>query len=625
MPNIKILSLSKNNLEGQIPSNIWKCTHLEHAYNFSGNIPRDIGRLSMLTKLYLGYNSGFQGGVPSEIGNLSRLEILNIDGASLTRDIPFSLSNMSSLTFLSLYDNSLTGSIPIFQNLQILYLNNNKLTGSLPSDLGNSLINLEKLLLRQNRLSGSIPSTIANASKLTILEMDDNSFSGSIPHFGNLKLLQSLLLSKNNLSGAEFATQELTFLSSLTNCLHLKYLAVNNNPLNGILPASVGNFSSSLEIFEASYCNIMGAIPSEIENMSSLLTLNLIKNQLSGLIPPTIGKMKQLQRLYLGGNQLVGSIPNQLCQMNHLGELDLSMNRLVGPIPKCLGGVKSLRDIDLGFNQLNSTVPPNFWTLTDLLTLSLSSNHLSGRLSSQLGNFKLLSSLDLSSNQFSGDIPTSIDGCQTLEFLDLSNNFLSGSILQSLVKVKGLKTLDLSYNNLSGSIPKSLEDLCCLENFNVSNNKLQGRIPDGGRFRNFSAPSFSDNLALCGPITFQVPACPENHHRSWSKKLVVSLVILAVIVAIALLAFIWMCKRKKVALSVDISPQITECRRISYIELEQGTSSFSETNLLGRGSFGSVFEGTLSDGLKVAVKVFNLELQGAPRSFDVETTILSTI
>ncbi|XP_042032207.1 probable LRR receptor-like serine/threonine-protein kinase At3g47570 [Salvia splendens] len=86
-----------------------------------------------------------------------------------------------------------------------------------------------------------------------------------------------------------------------------------------------------------------------------------------------------------------------------------------------------------------------------------------------------------------------------------------------------------------------------------------------------------------------------------------------------------MRRKKKVALSTDISPPTTEYKRISYRELEQGTCSFSETNLLGRGSFGSVFEATLSDGLKVAVKVFNMELQGAIRSFEVETTILSSI
>ncbi|XP_042033572.1 probable LRR receptor-like serine/threonine-protein kinase At3g47570 [Salvia splendens] len=98
-----------------------------------------------------------------------------------------------------------------------------------------------------------------------------------------------------------------------------------------------------------------------------------------------------------------------------------------------------------------------------------------------------------------------------------------------------------------------------------------------------------------------------------------------VLVLIVMLVLMRMCKRKKIALTVDISPPISECRRISYTQLERGTNSFSETNLLGRGSFGSVFEVTLSDGLKAAVKVFDLELQRAARSFDVETAILSSI
>ena len=64
MPNIKKLYLYGNQLEGQIPPNIWKCTHLEvlalSGNHFSGNIPFEIGKLSMLRELYLGFND-FQG------------------------------------------------------------------------------------------------------------------------------------------------------------------------------------------------------------------------------------------------------------------------------------------------------------------------------------------------------------------------------------------------------------------------------------------------------------------------------------------------------------------------------------------------------------------------------------
>ncbi|KAH6796382.1 hypothetical protein C2S51_037368 [Perilla frutescens var. frutescens] len=66
-------------------------------------------------------------------------------------------------------------------------------------------------------------------------------------------------------------------------------------------------------------------------------------------------------------------------------------------------------------------------------------------------------------------------------------------------------------------------------------------------------------------------------------------------------------------------------RRISYRELEQGTNSFSEANLLGRGSFGSVFKGTLFDGMDVAIKVFTLQSKRVVKSFHTETKILSTV
>src|SRR5262249_47233938 len=45
--------------------------------------------------------------------------------------------------------------------------------------------------------------------------------------------------------------------------------------------------------------------------------------------------------------------------------------------------------------------------------------------------------------------------------------------------------------------------------------------------------------------------------------------------------------------------------------------------MLGTGSLGSVYEGTLSEGMNIIVKVINLQLQEAFRSLDIVTTPFS--
>ena len=85
------------------------------------------------------------------------------------------------------------------------------------------------------------------------------------------------------------------------------------------------------------------------------------------------------------------------------------------------------------------------------------------------------------------------------------------------------------------------------------------------------------------------------------------------------------CKKSK--RKSPISTGIKEHAKVTYSELVKATNGFSRDNLIGVGSFGAVYKGMLDvDGLQVvAVKVLNLQLPGASKSFISECEALRNI
>ena len=143
----------------------------------------------------------------------------------------------------------------------------------------------------------------------------------------------------------------------------------------------------------------------------------------------------------------------------------------------------------------------------------------------------------------------------------------------------------------------------------MSFNRLYGEIPTEGPFANFSVESFMMNKALCGSPRLKLPPCRTSTRRSTTISWILLKYILPEIASTLLLAFIFVwtrCrKRNAVLLTQAESLPLATWRRISYQEIFQATNGFSGGNLLGSGSFGSVYRGTLSDGKDAAIKVFN--------------------
>ncbi|PHU16748.1 hypothetical protein BC332_12443 [Capsicum chinense] len=586
--NLESLSISRNQISGHIPSNICQLTELKIlsiSFNdITGEIPKNIDCLSKLKEFSIGYNPT-DGTIPSSLGNISTLQYVYCVSNRLEGPIPPELGKLSNLIQLDFEENYIKGQIPkaIFNisSLKLIALTLNKLSGRIPTSTGLHLPNLEELHLTGNELEGEIPAHITNVTKLKYLGLADNFFSGSIPtNWGNLRDLRLLFLHINQLT----SEHELPFFHSLADC-----------------------------------------------NVSGLTTLVFQRNNLMGNIPPAIGKLKQLQGLYLNKNKLNGHIPDVICHLSNLDQLNLDDNELFGSIPACIGNLSMLQHLYLGSNRFSSKFPLSLWKMRSLLFLSMSRNSLEGEVPTDIGGLKAIVELDLSSNHFSGMLPITLGDLQNLKILNLSNNSFSGPIPLSFASLISLEILDLSVNALSGTIPRSLEELLYLKAINVSFNDLEGEIPNGGVFANSTMQSFLGNKDLCGMHKLEVPSCPitNSGEQSKSKELVLKIVI-PVLTSSSLIFFlvsIWIMKQKKKGKSKNVEKfwEIKTHQLISYHEIQRATNYFDGSNLLGVGSSGSVYKGTLSGGTVVAIKVLNLENEEVCNRFDAECAVMRNV
>ncbi|CAL4990886.1 unnamed protein product [Urochloa decumbens] len=569
-----------------------------------------------------------QGELSPYLGNLTFLSLLNLTNTSLMGEIPAELGRLHRLKYLLLDQNYLIGSIPsVLSNLTsltTLKLSYCNLTGNIPEELG-MLRELTHLGLGSNKLSGPIQTSLQNLSKLSFLSLGANQLSGSVPAtFGNyFPAMNRLYLSLNNLDG------NLNFLSSLSNCRQLQVLDIWHNNFTGIIPDHVGNLSKNLFWFTAGHNKLTGQFPSTLSNLSSLYWIYLTDNLLTGALPESITLMQNLGRLDVSANYMSGPIPTQIGMLKSLDRLYLDRNKFSGPIPDSIQNLSRLEYIWLSYNDFNSTIPASLLQLGKLVELNLSCNSLTGALPSDVSGLKQASYIDFSSNLLLGSIPESFGKIIMLTFLNLSRNSFNDSIPDSFQALANLDYLDLSYNNLSGTIPKFLANLTYLTTLNISFNVLEGKIPDGGVFSNISLQSLIGNDGLCGAPRLGFSPCIDKFQPNTRHFLRFLLPTLTIALGFTVLCVCLTIRRKynntKLEAS-DIHPgNVMGDMLLSYHELACATDNFNDVNLLGTGSFGKVFKGKLSTGLAVAIKVLDLQVERAIRSFDAELHVLHMV
>ncbi|KAL3721135.1 hypothetical protein ACJRO7_005886, partial [Eucalyptus globulus] len=284
--------------------------------------------------------------------------------------------------------------------------------------------------------------------------------------------------------------------------------------------------------------------------------------------------------------------------------------------------------LDLSSNYLSG--PVIFPVAGNLLYLNLSRNHLNGVIPMKIGNLKHLETLDVSGNILDSEIPSSLSNCDGLTILKMRDNLFHGSIPQSISSLKSIVELYLSNSSFSGEIPKFLEAFQFLEELNLSYNRLEGSLPTQGVFRNVSATFVAGNEKLCGEMPeFELPKCVSRNSKNKGgvHKLKLIVTIFFGLLGITLVvAFLHLC-RLKMKRNAQISSSLDDSMlNLSYEALLKVTDDFSSTNLIGIGSFGSVYNGLFREnGIAIAMKVLNLTWHGALKSFKADCEALKCI
>ncbi|CAN6724251.1 unnamed protein product [Malus baccata var. baccata] len=355
--------------------------------------------------------------------------------------------------------------------------------GTFPSSLGNLKL-LSHLNLSHNLLYGSLEAGMfLSLSRLEILDLSYNLFSGEIPLSLSSSYIQMVDFSSNQFNG----TIPSSFLQHAWN---LSSLNVSNNHFTGQIPSSTCLRSSSLRVLDFSH------------------------NNFSGPIPPGLGNCSELEVFRAGYNSLSGSLPPDIYNAHALEEISLSTNGLVGPISKNVGKLSKLKLMRLQYNNLEGHLPPSLMNCTNLVEINLGFNRFSGNISAlNFSKLTQLSKLDCIRNNLTGTWPISLYSCKSLKALRLSANDFEGQIQPEILQLKNLTFLSLAQSrltNVTGAM-KILTGFKSLKVLLLSKNFQGEEMPDG----DITADSGLQNLRVFSFLRCQM----TGHIPAWISKL----------------------------------------------------------------------------------------------------------
>ncbi|CRG90756.1 adenylate cyclase [Talaromyces islandicus] len=321
---------------------------------------------------------------------------------------------------------------------------------NVPSDFITSCLNLREIRFTANEAL-QLPPSFGKATRLTNLDISNNRLE---------QLDQTNLADLRGLVSFKIANNKLSSLP----CYFTRYTSLRNLTLS----------SNNLKIFPDILCDL-----------PSLVDLDISFNSIREL--PNIGRLEQLERLWVTNNMLTGPLDESFKTLRSIKEIDARFNEITNVdsimqlprLEQLLLGHNAITRFKGSFPRLRTLVldhcPISQFELDGPMNTLTYLNIASGKLvqlkDSTFDNLPHLTKLILDKNHFSS-LSQNIGKLRRLEYFSMIKNTLS-ALPPTIGCLTELKYLNLRECNLD-RLPSEIWYCLKLETLNVSSNLLKG-------------------------------------------------------------------------------------------------------------------------------------------------------
>ncbi|XP_039038523.1 receptor-like protein 14 [Hibiscus syriacus] len=314
---LEVLDLRRNIMEGGIPQNIGKISHLKALYladnYFNGSLPVPVTSYSKPSQNFLRFmdisHNDFEGSFSfSSLFNHSKLDVVVIGSTGNKLQI----------------DNDEQAGIPLFQLKALWFSNCNLKNAPL------FLLNRHRLIwvdISHNNLSGALPIwLLENNTDLRFLYLGNGSFIGNLDPLPENPMSRMVYVDVSIILKGNFQW--------ILDCFFqiLQYLNLSNNLFVGELRSSVG-VMTKLSWLDLSFNNLSGEVPHElVENCIDPVGL-MLNNSFHGEFFSTHFNLSGVQVLRLRNNEFTGSLITKKEFYSSMKLFDVSNNNMAGEIP----------------------------------------------------------------------------------------------------------------------------------------------------------------------------------------------------------------------------------------------------------------------------------------------------